>query len=485
MKEIGLNEDVEKDPLRLADYVELSSDDGRNKLYTCLAEELGQDKERKNSKAIKILSEIPINALWTTNFDTIIERTYENQERKLRALTVNKSILERSDGDFALLYKMHGSIEKDKKDRIVISRSDYDRFAQNKGGFQTMLQSDLISKHFLFLGFSFTDPDLHHILTITAETVRDPEYHHAPRHLAVMKRPSQAASAATKRQHELFLNLLQRSYGIDTIEVGDHKQVPGVLKAIKDYVFMDRILVSGSFPVDTVHNDRVERQRKRVEELSVSIGRLIAEKRDDRPRTLVSGFGLTVGLNTIAGNSGYHYQAGTPDPQRYQDIRPFPHGVVDISLPLTCSAGASAKEVAGAPLSREEVFTRHRQALIKGVGVGIFIGGWKKNDEGKAIEAPGVEEEYQLLCEAGIVPLPIGSSGGMAKRLWQRFKDEDYGQYHAFFNTDDMKSHYEALGKENPCLTPDEVMDCLRKILRGLEVASFRQLPQQTEEPSA
>lgn len=151
MKEIGLNEDVEKDPLRLAEYAELSSNDGRNRVYTCLAEELGQDKELENSKAIKILSEMPINTLWTTNF-TIIERTYESQNIKLRALTVKKSLLERPDGDIALLYKMHGSIEKGATYSIVISRSDYDRFAQNKGGFQTMLQSDIISKYFLFVG---------------------------------------------------------------------------------------------------------------------------------------------------------------------------------------------------------------------------------------------------------------------------------------------------------------------------------------------
>lgn len=48
------------------------------------------------------------------------------------------------------------------------------------------------------------------------------------------KRPSQAASASTKRQHELFLKFSQRSYGINSIEVDDHKQVPDVSKSIKD-----------------------------------------------------------------------------------------------------------------------------------------------------------------------------------------------------------------------------------------------------------
>lgn len=245
---------------------------------------------------------------------------------------------------------------------------------------------------------------------------------------------------------------------------------------------MDQILVSGSFPVDTMQDDSKERQRKRVEELSVSIGGLIAEKRDGRPRTLVSGFGLTIGLKAIAGKSGYHYQAGTMDPQRYQYIRPFPHGVVDTSLPLIGSAGASAEDGAGALFPREHIFTRHCEALIKGIGVGIFIGGWKNDDDGSGIEAPGVEEEHQLLCKAGILPLAIGSSGGIAKRLRQRYKDENYGQYTRFFNMDDMKSHYEALGKKNPSLTPDEVTDRLRKILQGLEVASFRQLQQRTED---
>ena len=485
----NFEKDFEQDPLRLAEYVQLSSDNGRNRLLNCLSDAFKEDLGAGSPEAISILSEMPITTLWTTNFDTVIERTYGARGRDLEALTVNQSLLKRPDGNRVLLHKMHGCIERFRKDgidSIVITRSDYDRFALDHGGFQTRLQSDIISQHFLFIGFSFMDPNLHHILTLTAATMKDQESSHAARHTAILKRPSHKASDSARRKHELFLKFLQCSYGIDTIQVDDYDEVPEVLKVIRSYVFMDRILVSGSFPVDAVEDLGIEQQRKRVEELSVAVGRWIAEGRDvaeglpRRPRTLVSGFGLTVGLKAIAGNSGYHYEHTTSDPRRYQEVRPFPLGIGEMKSPHAAPPQI-VKEVATVALSQDQLFTSHRRHLIKGVGACIFIGGWKKTEDGVVVEAPGVEEEYNLVYEAGIIPLAIGSSGGMACRLWKRFKASP--EYQTLFDKEDMKSHYEALGQESPRLTPKEVVGRLNEILQGLEEASFSKLRSQGAAP--
>jgi hypothetical protein len=98
MEVIGTGPDVETDPLRLAEYVKLSSNDGRTRLLSCLSEELDENSHPSNPEAIKILSELPIDSLWTTNFDTIIERTFGARNRELRSLTSHQCLLERTEG---------------------------------------------------------------------------------------------------------------------------------------------------------------------------------------------------------------------------------------------------------------------------------------------------------------------------------------------------------------------------------------------------
>lgn len=128
----------------------------------------------------------------------------------------------------------------------------------------------------------------------------------------------------------------------------------------------------------------------------------------------MSGLGLTVGVKAIAGNFGYHYQNGKLKARRFQDIRPFPLGLVETHLsPIALSPSQSL--YGGSSLSRAELFSRHPQSQIKRVGACILIGGWKKKEQGVVIDAPGIVKEYQLAYDAGIVPLAIGSSVGMAK----------------------------------------------------------------------
>jgi hypothetical protein len=102
----------------------------------------------------------------------------------------------------------------------------------------------------------------------------------------------------------------------------------------------------------------------------------------------------------------------------------------------------------------------------------------EEGDNGVTVEARGVEEEYRLACEAGVVPLPVGSSGGMAKVLWRHFKD--FERYQTLFTTEELKGCYEALGRENPCLTPSEVTECLGKIVAGLEANAFKPFQAET-----
>ena len=49
-------------------------------------------------------------------------------------------------------------------DEVVMSKEDYERYTVKHPIFQNVLEGDLVHKTFLFLGFSFSDPNLNYML---------------------------------------------------------------------------------------------------------------------------------------------------------------------------------------------------------------------------------------------------------------------------------------------------------------------------------
>lgn len=64
------------------------------------------------------------------------------------------------------LLKMHGTVEHPAS--IVLSRTDYLRYAEERGALMGIVQAMLLTKHMLFVGFSLNDPNFHRI----ADSVR-------------------------------------------------------------------------------------------------------------------------------------------------------------------------------------------------------------------------------------------------------------------------------------------------------------------------
>lgn len=117
---------------------------------------------RVGSENHKILSRIGIDTFWTTNYDQLIEKTLEAEgktvETKIRQEDFSRNIKKKD----AIVYKMHG--DKDFPDEAVLTKDDYETYNDKKELFSTALRGDLLSKTFLFIGFSFDDPNLEYIL---------------------------------------------------------------------------------------------------------------------------------------------------------------------------------------------------------------------------------------------------------------------------------------------------------------------------------
>ena len=68
------------------------------------------------------------------------------------------------------IYKMHG--DKDSPDDVVLTKEDYQNYDIDRGIFTRMLSVELIRKSFVFIGFSFNDPNLERILSIAKQTLQ-------------------------------------------------------------------------------------------------------------------------------------------------------------------------------------------------------------------------------------------------------------------------------------------------------------------------
>lgn len=128
----------------------------------------------------------------------------------------------------AVVYKMHG--DADHPQNAVLTRDDYEAYAQEHMGFVNALVGDLTGKTFLFLGFSFTDPNLDQVLSQLRL-----RYQNAQReHFCLMRVPrrdsfdSDENFAYAKVRHRHFVADLKR-YNVTVLEIEDYEQVTAIV----------------------------------------------------------------------------------------------------------------------------------------------------------------------------------------------------------------------------------------------------------------
>lgn len=157
-EELGLDIEKEHDLIGVAQYH--FNRHKRGKINNKIINEF--TTLRQGGDNHKLLSKVGISTFWTTNYDQLIEKTLEADgktvEKKIRNEDFSINIKKKD----AIVYKMHG--DKDSPDEAVLIKDDYETYQDKKELFATALRGDLLSKTFLFIGFSFDDPNLEYIL---------------------------------------------------------------------------------------------------------------------------------------------------------------------------------------------------------------------------------------------------------------------------------------------------------------------------------
>ncbi|MDQ3820028.1 MAG: SIR2 family protein [Thermoproteota archaeon] len=392
-QELNLDIDREHDLVAVAQYYLNRRSKDRSRLNQILKNEF--DRPGTFSENHKIIGQLPISTVWTTNFDSLLEKAFWTGGKIVDVKSRDKNLAMPTKGRQVVLYKMHGDIAM--PDEAIICKDDYERYATKHPLIQNQLEADLINKTFLFLGFSFTDPHLDymlsHLRTLLEENKRE--------HYAVMRRVR--FNKHNRKKHEaqrtfeyetnkqaLQIEDLQR-YSIHTHLIDQYSEVTEILETIEQHYYRKNILVSGSahefgqFGEDKMRN------------LCMQLGRRLME----REYKLVSGFGLNVGDSVVHGAVLELYGRGKSVLEKHLLLRPFPR-----NLP--------------SGIDEEEFNKKYREDMISNCGFAIFIAGTSRTNQ----ESKGVLEEYKITRKLKKIPIPIGATGFAARRIWEMVKPD-------------------------------------------------------------
>lgn len=385
-EELGVDSTDTHDLAALAQW-SIQESGGATRVRQVLKEELGADKPIP--EALEIIARLPTRHVWTTNYDRLIERAFRSIGRPIDSISSASDLALRASPGATRLYKMHGSI--DRLDDVVISTDDYELFRAKRGPYLPLLQAHLTSMSMLFVGLSFTDPNIRHVLSLIRESFTQAP----PEHFAIVRPPQRDDFGSDEEfkarivQHNLWAKDLRR-YGLVAVEIDSYDEVPELLRKIERRVAARRIWVSGSWPFEAPGKGAAKSYA-----LAESIGRYIGHSGLD----LISGVGLLVGPAAVGGFLDGLRADGSWDVDRRLVVRPFPQGVIG-----------------GMPTNAQ--WLALRQELARQAGVVIFIGGLK-DERGRLVAASGVLEEFILADASGAFLLPIGATGGAAEEIAQ------------------------------------------------------------------
>ncbi len=429
--ELGLSVEKEHDLVSLAQY-HVNEKRSRAGINRTLIQEFSRGHVL--TKNHQVLARLPLKTYWTTNYDKLLEEALTAEGKVVDVKHTVAQLAVTKPRRNVVLYKMHGDI--DHPGQATVTKDDYECYFVARGPFVTALKGDLVSKTFLFIGFGFTDPNLHYILSRLRI-----DYGESPReHFCLLKTVARESGEKRadfeyrKRKQHHFINDLKR-YNITALMIADYAQVTVLLDTIERRYRSRSVFISGS---------AADYGTWGAEKATAFLNSL-AHALIQRDLRVVSGFGLGVGSPVIAG--AMHAIAGNRMKHSLDELvlRPFPQAVY----------GATS----GPPN-----WDDYRRDMLSRAGVAVFVFGNKHDEFGRLIRANGVEREFELALEAGLKPIPIGATGFVAQQLWQRVMDDfDHfypGRSRAF------QRHFNKLGTSK--LAPAEVEKSLLAVLDAL-----------------
>jgi uncharacterized protein YutE (UPF0331/DUF86 family) len=109
-------------------------------------------------------AELTFDTIYTTNFDLLLEATYDLIRRPFQLLVGEHQIPFHGGPQTISIVKMHGDLRH--QEHIIVTQEDYDSYIDDYPIIATHLSAMLITKTPLFIGYSLSDPDFQNIRKI-------------------------------------------------------------------------------------------------------------------------------------------------------------------------------------------------------------------------------------------------------------------------------------------------------------------------------
>jgi Sir2- and TIR-associating SLOG family/SIR2-like domain len=383
----------------------------------------------------RILARLPIQTYWTTNYDKLLEKALEEAKKVPDVkYTLKQMSVTKPDRD-VVVYKMHGDIEHPAD--AIVSKDDYEAYPLTMSAFGSALRGDLVEKTFLFLGFSFTDPNIDYILSRVRVQYERHQRHHYCIQKKVSKESGEADAEFKYRQlkQDYFIRDLMR-FAVYTVLVDDYSEITTLLERVATSYKQSSIFISGAA------HDYGGWKAADAEEFLHKLSYQIASRRN----RIITGFGVGVGGAVINGALAFLNDAGKTISDEDLVMRPFP-------------------QVATGGTSLADRWTEYRKAMVEYAGIAIFVFGNKKDEKGNIVPSNGMRQEFDLCVKAGVRPLPVGATGFVAEELWQEVRknlDRFYPKADATF-----RLQFDHLGDSSKA--PDELISIVVGLIDKLQ----------------
>jgi len=410
--ELQLDIEKESDLIALAQY-HINERGGRDRISRLLLEEFTKDATLTENH--RLIATLPIDTIWTTNYDDLLETAFKEAGRRADVKTTAANLAQSLPNHDVVIYKMHGDIRQPHE--AVLTKEDYETYDEKRGAFSTTLKGDLIRKTFLFVGFSFTDPNIDYILS----RIRSLLGQNQRSHYCLMKWPDrpkgenggeQADYEYRRRKLELRISDLSR-YRIHAVMVDNWDEITEILRELNRRAHIRHIFVSGSA------HDFGPLGKERLERLCRRLGREVIA----RGFNLVSGFGRGIGGAVTLGALDEVYSKDLS--LRRVLLFPFPQ--------TDC-------------VEKDKLYEQYRTSMLANSGFAFFVCGNREDPKtGKAVLAQGVLGEFEIACKLGKTPIPLGASGWAAREIWKRVTAD----LKIYFGDKDVAPELAMLGDEH------------------------------------
>ncbi len=397
----NLNLDISKEKHDLISLAQFYyNKNKRSAINELLSESFPSNK--KPTENHRILSQLPISTYWTTNFDTLIEDALKENNKNVSVRKNDKDLQLSYKNYDAVVYKMHGDIQCPSE--AVITRDDYEEYGVNSRKlFRDVLEGTLLTKTFLFLGFSFSDPNFNFVLSKMRVLLGDDNrpHYYILKKITEPNRDNFEDEEYKKALEEYKYDLIKQElqiadldrYGIKICLIDSYEEITEILEIILNRYKRKTVFLSGS--AETYAPLDIQVAKDFIRKLSFELVK--------NGYKVVNGYGLGVGTYVINGITEYCYDHRNIKIEDSLKLMPFPLSAIN-SEQLRTTWG------------------KYREEMISQCGIAIYMFGNKQKD-GEIIKADGIKREFNIAESYQLVNIPLAFTGSMAQELYSENGD--------------------------------------------------------------